>query len=246
MNRLPLFILFFCCFSMPMYAQSTWVKGNLEFGHEQAWEQRSTVTSKSVRFALTDQSIQRFSLSAMHFPSVHTFFELGVSGSKSVTSGNLGEFVDSSLTNIQIGDIERKAFQVMMEYGFNISNTKNEPNAARSFWASVFINPYYKSLNFYNPKRTLDYPSQNSVLGFGFGLSPRILLPLGRNFLLDFNTKISLLTLQYQKNTLENPALTPNQRESGVLDVDFPFSNLFLRVRLAWKIPFRKKTVNAE
>ncbi|MFZ4476724.1 MAG: hypothetical protein ACOYPR_16110 [Saprospiraceae bacterium] len=243
MNQLPLFILLFCYLSMPLYAQSTWVKGNLEFGHEQAWEQRSTVTSKSVRFALTDQSIQRFSLSAMHFPSVHTFFELGVSGSKSVTSGNLGEFVDTFNYSVQIGNVEKKAFQVMMEYGFNISNTKNELDAARSFWVSVFMNPYYKSLNFYNPKRTLDYPSQNSVLGFGFGLSPRILLPLGRSFLLDFNTKITLITLQNQKSTLENPALTPRQRESSVLDVDFPFSNLLLRVGLAWKIPGRKKTI---
>jgi hypothetical protein len=243
MNRLTLFILLFCYLSVPLYAQSTWVKGNLEFGHEQAWEQRSTVTSKSVRFALTDQSIQRFSLSAMHFPSVHTFFELGVSGSKSVTSGNLGEFVDTFNYSVQIGNVEKKAFQVMMEYGFNISNTKNELDAARSFWVSVFMNPYYKSLNFYNPKRTLDYPSQNSVLGFGFGLSPRILLPLGRSFLLDFNTKITLITLQNQKSTLENPALTPRQRESSVLDVDFPFSNLLLRVGLAWKIPGRKKTI---
>ncbi len=243
MNQLTLFILLFCYLSVPLYAQSTWVKGNLEFGHEQAWEQRSTVTSKSVRFALTDQSIQRFSLSAMHFPSVHTFFELGVSGSKSVTSGNLGEFVDTFNYSVQIGNVEKKAFQVMMEYGFNISNTKNELDAARSFWVSVFMNPYYKSLNFYNPKRTLDYPSQNSVLGFGFGLSPRILLPLGRSFLLDFNTKITLITLQNQKSTLENPALTPRQRESSVLDVDFPFSNLLLRVGLAWKIPGRKKTI---
>jgi hypothetical protein len=241
MNRLTLFTLFFCYLSMPLYAQSTWVKGNLEFGHEQAWEQRLTVTSKSVRFALTDQSIQRFSLSAMHFPSVHTFFELGVSGSKSVTSGSLGEFIDTFNYSVQIGNVEKKAFQVMMEYGFNISNTKNELDAARSFWVSVFMNPYYRALNFYNPKRTLDYPSQNNVFGFGFGLSPRILLPLGRNFLLDFNTKITLLTLQNQKSTLENPALTPRQRESSVLDVDFPFSNLLLRVGLAWKIPSRKK-----
>ncbi len=243
MNQLPLFILLFCCFSMPLYAQSTWVKGNLEFGYEQRWEQTPSVTSNSVQFVLTDKSIQRFSLSAIHFPSVHTFFELGVSGSKSVTSGNLGEFVDSSRYTIQIGDIERKAFQVMMEYGFNISNTKNELDAARSFWASVFINPYYRALNFSNPKRIFDYPSQNSVFGFGFGLSPRILLPLGRNFLLDFNTKITLLTLQNQKKTFSGPGLTPRQPELNVLEADVSFSNLFLRVGLAWKIPGRKKKI---
>jgi hypothetical protein len=228
---------------MSLGAQSTWIKANLEFGHDQMWKQRPTISSKSVRFSLYDDKVQRFSLSVMRFNSVHSMFELGISASKSITSGNYGEFVDTFRYDIQIGSIEKKSFALMMEYGYNISISKSQPNMVRSFWAAFFINPYYKALNFNNPIRALDFPAKNHVTGFGLGLSPRILFPLGSNFLLDFNVKITLLSLQVVNQTFENPALTPRQRTSSVVEEDTPLSKITARIGLAWKFPSRKKKI---
>jgi hypothetical protein len=228
---------------MSLGAQSTWIKANLEFGHDQNWEQGKTVSTKPVFFPLTDQAVQRFSLSMMRFNSVHTMFELGVLASRSVTSGNLGDFADLPYNSVVIGSIEQKTYQLMMEYGFNISPSKSQPNAVRSIWAAFFLNPYYKELRFYNPKRTLDYPIKNYVTGFGIGLTPRLLLPLGSNFLLDFSTKITLASFQIDNYTNENPAFTPRQRKSSIVDTDLSFTRIFVRLGLAWKFPSRKKKI---
>ena len=243
MNRSALLTFVICCCSLSLGAQSTWIKANLEFGHDQMWKQRPSISTKSIRFGLYDEKVQRFSLSVMHFNSVHTMFELGLSASKSITSGNYGEFVDTFSYDIQIGSIEKKSFELMMEYGYNLSPSKSQANMVRSFWAAFFINPYYKALNFNNPIRALDFPAKNRVSGFGIGLTPRILLPLGSNFLLDFNTKITLLSFQIVNQTFENPVLTPRQSTSSVLEIDAPLSRVSARIGLAWKFPSRKKKI---
>ncbi len=246
MNRLTLFILCFCNLSMPLYAQSTWVKGNLEFGRDQRYGQFKSVTSRPIGFSLKNENVQRVSFSVMRFFSENSLLEVGITASKSKNLNLLAEFVDSTGYSILAGNVNKKFISLMLEYGFKISNTKNQLDVGRSFWVILFLNPYYQELNFFNPVRSIDFPAQNRLKGCSFGFTPRVLQPLGHHFLLDLSAKLNLLSFQLNSRTIENPALTPRQQSSEIFELNFLAPSLALRVGLAWKIPFRKKTVNAE
>lgn len=162
-------------------------------------------------------------------------WEIGVGGFARTQKGTTPNLSNT----VPLGTEKRTGAELQVE---NFKRAFVNEKKSTAFSWGIFANLRYKHLNF-TPESTdpgwYELDEKESVMAFGF--VPRLQTNLTKRLHFDLNIPVNLLTLGYTKSFVNNPALTPNQNTSNIVDFDY-WGRFGFRLGLGWRLNKTKHT----
>lgn len=159
-------------------------------------------------------------------------WEIGAGGFAFTRSDDRADFFTSP-TLVILGTEKSSRMEVQVE---NFKRVFVNEKKSTAFSWGIFTNLHYQHLNF-KPASALSgwYELDEKEGVMAFGLVPRLQTNLTRRLHFDLNIPVNLFTLGYAQSFVNNPALTPDQNTSNIVDFDYG-GRLALRFGLGWRL----------
>ncbi len=169
-----------------------------------------------------------------------TFHEISLSRFSRIKSSYENTYLlTDTLGNSQLVSIgyQQKSFMISMryEYGKMFGYKKN----SFRFGLSGFFEPSFYTYN-RAVTSTREYPIKATVFSFSVGLAPMASFKLSKKVLLDFKVIPRILLGEFSKVTVNNPILSPDDREGG-RELDFPEIDIVGTVQIRYLLNETKK-----